>query len=57
MNGGGQVLLVAGPMTAQELANDGYDKPQVREDLHQLARKPVSLMKSNKFLNPEHPFH
>jgi len=26
MNGGGQVLLVTGPMTAQKLANDGYDK-------------------------------
>ena len=57
MNGGGQVLLVTGPMTAQKLANDGYDKQQVREELHQLALKPVSLMKSNKFLNPEHPFH
>ena len=57
MNGGGQVLLLMGPMTAQKLAADGYDKQQVREELHQLARKPVRLMKSNKFLNPEHPFH
>ena len=44
-------------MTAQKLTNDGYDKQQVREELHHLALKPVSLMKSNKFLNPEHPFH
>ena len=57
MNGGGQVLLVTGPMTAQKLANDGYDKQQIRAELHQLARKLASLMKSNKFLNPEHPFH
>ena len=57
MNCGGQVLLVTGPMTAQKLTNDGYDNQQVREELHQLALKPVSLMKSNKFLNPEHPFH
>ena len=57
MNCGGQVLLVTGPMTAQKLANDGYDKQQIREELHQLARKPVSLMKSNKSLNPGHPFH
>ena len=57
MNGGGQVLLVLGPMTAQKLASDGYDKQKIREELQQLARKPVSLMKSNKFLNPEHPFH
>jgi len=57
MNGGGQVMLLPGPMTAQKLENDGYDKQQVREELHRLARKPVSLMKSNKFLDPEHPFH
>jgi hypothetical protein len=57
MNGGGQVLLIVGPMTAQKLATDGYDKARVRQEIHELARKPVSLMKSNKFLNPDHPFH
>ncbi len=57
MNGGGQVLLVLGPMTAQKLAGEGYDKERIRRELHELARKPVSLMKSNKFLNPDHPFH
>ena len=57
MNGGGHVLLVIGPMPTQKLASDGYDNQQIREELHQLARKPVSLMKSNKFLNPEHPCH
>ena len=31
MNGGGQVLLVTGPMIAQKLANDGYDKQKIRE--------------------------
>ncbi|MCH8279736.1 MAG: hypothetical protein J4O03_05430 [Chloroflexi bacterium] len=57
MNGGGQVLLVLGPMTAQKLANDGYDKGQIRTEIKELAHKPVKLMRSNKFLNPEHPFH
>ena len=57
MNGGGQVLLVLGPMTARTLANNGYDKNRIRLELFELARKPVSLMNSNKFLNPEHPFH
>ena len=56
MNGGGQVLLMIGPMIAQKMASDGYDKQQIWEELHHLARKSVSLMKSNKFLNPEHPF-
>ncbi|MFQ6026384.1 MAG: hypothetical protein ACE5Q6_02590 [Dehalococcoidia bacterium] len=57
MNGGGQVLLVLGPMTAQKLAADGYDKAKIRAELGELACKPVSLMKSNHFLNPDHPFH
>ena len=57
MNGGGQVLLVLGPMTAQKLDSDGYNKQRIREELHQLARRPVRLMNSNKFLNPDHPFH
>lgn len=57
MNGGGQVLLVIGPMTAQKLAGDGYDRKSIREELRELAQKPVGLMKSNKFLNPGHPFH
>ena len=57
MNGGGQVLLVLGPMTAQKLATEGYDRTRLQQELHELARKPVRLMKSNKFLNPDHPFH
>ena len=57
MNGGGQVLLVLGPMTAQKLADDGYDKGLIRTGIKELARRPVKLMRSNKFLNPEHPFH
>ncbi len=57
MNGGGQVLLVMGPMTAQKLAGDGYDRSRIREELQELAQKPVGLMKANKFLNPGHPFH
>lgn len=57
MNGGGQVLLVLGPMTARKLSADGYDRAQLQEELHEFARKPVRLMKSNKFLNPDHPFH
>ncbi len=57
MSGGGQVLLVMGPMTAQKLAHEGYDRARVRRELQDLARKPVGLMKANKFLNPSHPFH
>ena len=57
MNGGGQVLLVLGPMTAQKLAAEGYDKARIRQEMLQMAHKPVSLMNCNKFLNPEHPFH
>ncbi len=57
MSGGGQVMLVMGPMTAQKLARDGYDRAKVHEELQELACKPVGLMKSNKFLNPSHPFH
>ena len=51
------MLLVLGPMTAKKLANDGYDKGQIRTEIKELAPKPVKLMRSNKFLNPEHPFH
>ena len=57
MNGGGQIMLVLGPMTAQKLAEEGYNKNLVREELAELAQKPVGLMKSNQFLNPGHPFH
>ena len=57
MNGGGQALLILGPMTAQKLDSDGYGKREIREEIQRLATKPVKLMNSNKFLNPEHPFH
>ena len=57
MNGGGQVLLILGPMTAQKLATDGYDRDKVKREIQELAVKPVKTMKANKFLNPAHPFH
>ncbi len=57
MNGGGQALLVLGPMTAQKLDSDGFGKDGIRQEIQRLACKPVKLMNSNKFLNPEHPFH
>ena len=57
MNGGGQILLVIGPMTAQKLTSEGYNKDLIRKELAQLAVKPVGLMKSCQFLNPGHPFH
>jgi hypothetical protein len=57
INGGGQALLVVGPMTAQKLATDGYDKPRLRREMQELAVKPVATMNANKFLNPNHPFH
>ncbi len=57
MNGGGQIMLIVGPMTAQKLAAEGYDKNRIRDELASLAKKPVGLMKSNQFLNPGHPCH
>jgi len=57
MCGGGQMLLILGPMTAHRLREEGYDKNSVRRKLQELATRPVGLMKRSHFLTSDHPYH
>jgi hypothetical protein len=57
MNAGGDMVLVVGPMTAQNLAARGYTKASVRLALQQLARKPAELVANCLFYQRPHPYH
>lgn len=54
---GGDMVLVMGPMTAKALAAAGLTKPQVKEEISRLARRPVREAVRRHSISPTHPMH
>ena len=57
MNAGGDMVLVAGPLTAKALADRGYNKSSLRLALQERARKPVRQVRQCLFYRSSHPYH
>ena len=54
---GGDMVLALGPMAAKNLADAGFTKLQVKEEIMRLATRSVRDMRRRRGISEEHPMH